>query len=120
MGTVGGRDGYAFGISESLAVVGRSHNLGGTERATLWLNGSPVDLGGIGGNLAVAYAINDSNQIVGTSQSEHIDSYATLWTEGRAFDLNLLVDQAASTAGWSLRDARAINNNGQIAGFAYN
>jgi probable HAF family extracellular repeat protein len=59
----------AWGINSSGVAVGRSLNANGASHATLWANGTAVDLASLGGPLAFSEAlrINDRGQAVGRS-----------------------------------------------------
>ena len=85
--------------------------------AYLWQSGSGMqDIGTLGGN-SFAYGINNMAQVVGFSVVGGND-HAFLWKSGAGMqDLNNLV---ASSAGWMLGYAQAINDNGQIAGYGIN
>jgi probable HAF family extracellular repeat protein len=74
------------------------------------------DLGTLGGSLSYAYGINDSRQVVGTSNTTDNGNgapHAFLYSDGQMQDLNDLIP---ADSGWHLREARAINNSGQIVG----
>jgi len=100
----------ALGINDSGQVVGGSTD-GNNDRAFLWSSGSGMqDLGALpGSGGGIANGINNSGQVVGTSSGR-----AFLWSSGVMTDLNTL--PAVSAAGWSLTEALAINNAGQIVG----
>jgi probable HAF family extracellular repeat protein len=91
------------------------HSVGDGGHAVVWVpttpnssTGTAIDLGGIG---AEALGINDFGDIVGYKSSR-----ATIWPKsGGNIDLNTLLDPI-SGAGWTLTDASAINEFGQIAG----
>lgn len=73
-----------------------------------------TDLGTLKGGSSYANDINDAGQIVGSSQvSKALDFHAVVWDGGKLYDLNTLIH---ARSGWTLRDAVAINNCGQIAG----
>ncbi|MGI4717072.1 MAG: hypothetical protein ACRYGO_14790 [Janthinobacterium lividum] len=67
--TLGGENGTVYGINEHGHAVGASETPTGQERATLWLEGRPVQIdtllvdGEQGMAIAAAYAINDKGQI---------------------------------------------------------
>lgn len=107
MGTLGGGGlGVAFSINDSGEIVGYSADSQGKERATLWKNGSPIDLGSLNGSKA--HAINNQGQIVGESPVPY--AHATLWYRGTITDLG--------TLGGMISRANAINNSGQIVGWS--
>jgi uncharacterized membrane protein len=67
-------------------------------------------------NNAYAWAINDDGLTVGYSGYGSAEIVATLWdTNGTPIDLTTLLD--ASGAGWTLAEARDINDLGQIVGW---
>jgi probable HAF family extracellular repeat protein len=99
----------AQGINDAGLVVGVQGNI-----AHVW-NGAPggTSLGGLGGIVSYAYAVNNSGQIVGWSSTPAGGyDHAVLWENGEILDLNDLHDGT----GWLLRQARGINDAGQIAG----
>ncbi len=79
-----------------------------------------TDLGDIegGGDVSVAWDINSAGQVVGYSYVPGA-CHAFLWQEGESMhDLNdwLMPDSSE----WTLFNARAINESGQIAGCGQN
>lgn len=104
-------------INDSGQVVGYAQTAaGGADHATLFstTGGANTDLGTLsgGGGYSYAYGINNSGQVVGAS-----GALGFLWSAGVMTSLNSLIDPAS---GWSIREARAINDLGQIAALGYN
>lgn len=83
LGTLGGTDGWAFGINNSGQAVGYSRDSGGRPRAFLWQNNVMNRLPGGDAISATAYGINDAGVAVGVS-----DRRAVSWTNGLLTDLN--------------------------------
>jgi probable HAF family extracellular repeat protein len=109
---------YALGVNTSGQVVG--YAFAGTdgypERAFLYSNGAMTDLGTLGGASNGAEGINDMGQVAGwTTTSSGSSSVAFLYSNGAMFDLNSLVPSA-----WTLTEATAINDSGQIVGQGIN
>ena len=90
-------------------------------RYNLW-TGQVVDLGTFpGGGISYAYDINFSGVIVGAAYLDATgagDFRAALWLPGKSGALNLN-DLIPTGTGWTLRQATAINDNGQIVGWGY-
>ena len=110
----GGNDfSIAYDINEDGQVVGYSRAATGA-RGVLWDSGTMTDLGDLPGGTdsSVAYGINEAGQVVGYGQVVAGTS-AFLWEAGTGMRaLDDLIDPAS---GWSIFDARAINDAGQIA-----
>lgn len=68
-----------------------------------------------------ASSINNFGQVVG-SQSSGFGSASspTLWVDGQPSNLNSLLTADATSAGWRISEAVAINDMGQIVASAYN
>jgi probable HAF family extracellular repeat protein len=67
---------------------------------------------------AYAFDINETSTVVGRVGGDYLDRWAFLWTEaGGIMDLN---DVIAPNTGWVLREARAINDLGQVVGWGEN
>ncbi len=126
LGTLGGRTSAASGINASGQVVGYAETSSGTYDAFLYSNGTMTDLGTLSGNSSsLAYGINASGQVVGDSftgtdplkSKDAGNAFPFLSSNGTMTDLNSLIDSAS---GWTLEDATAINDNGQIVGDGIN
>ena len=98
----------ASAINASGRIIGTSTLAGGQTHAVSWQNGAITDLGALGGNNSVAEGINSQGWIVGNSGGK-----AVIWAGGTLIDLNSLLP---ADSGWTLTDADAINDAGQIAG----
>jgi probable HAF family extracellular repeat protein len=78
-------------------------------------NGKMKDLGTLGGSQSRADGINNSGQVVGVSlTSGDAAFHAFLYSDDKMLDLNKLVP---ALSGWTLTEAFAINDVGQIVGF---
>jgi probable HAF family extracellular repeat protein len=109
------------GINNSGDVIGESVVSSLSEvHAFLWRSATGLqDLGKLPGrNTSIAFGVNSADNVVGwsfTTTSPIPQSHAFLWTVASGMqDLNNLVD--ASAAGWTLFNAFAINDAGQIVG----
>lgn len=111
LGTLGGSASGGYAINDSEEVVGHSSLAGDQEfHPFLWANGHMMDLGSLGGN-GFALGINKLGQIVGFSfQSGNQNYRAFVYQKGVMSDLG--------TLGGVFSYARAINNRGNIVGFA--
>ena len=66
-----------------------------------------------------ARGVNDAGQVAGYILSGG-NARATLWNGTTITDLNSFLSAADVSAGWELRNATAISDNGSIVGSAYN
>ncbi len=108
----GGFRSEAEGINDSGQVVGFSVTTNFDERAFIYSAGTMTDLGTLGapGGYSHAYGINNAGQVVGES-----DGRAFIYTAGGGMvDLNSVTNLGGFMV---LRQARAINASGQIAGY---
>ena len=114
LGTLGGANSVAYAVSDTGQVAGASDvDDAGTRHAFLYAGGQMQDLAPLPGMTgSAAYALNAAGQVAGTSQTSTLKR-ATLWQNSQPTDLNTLLP---SNSGWTLTEARAINDHGQIAG----
>lgn len=106
----------AWGINDHGWIVGGSIGTSGYNwEAVLWRDGGMERLGHLGPAGAVPYSlakdVNNRGQVVG-----HTYGGGFLWDDGTMWALNGLLD--TPWAGWVIRDARAINDLGQIVATA--
>lgn len=110
-----------LGINSSGQVTGWSSAGEGQDiHAFLFDGASVIDLDPLGTKYSYGNGINDLGQVVGWANNvEYVNnaSRAFLFDNGLATDLNSLIDPLA---GWTLLDAQAINNKGQITGYGIN
>lgn len=116
IGTLGGVRASALALNNAGQVAGYADLTNGLEHAFRYANGVMTDLGTLGGNYSYAIGINNSNVVVGGSFIDPADSvyHAFMTVADSMVDLNEQLD--ATGAGWTLVEARAINDAGQIAG----
>lgn len=119
LGTLGGIYSSANAINNSGQIVGYSSiTTSSIAHAFLYSSGGMTDLGTLGGIYSSANGINNSGQIVGESYTRgNRAAHGFLYNNGSITDLNDLIDPLT---GWTISNAVAINNSGQIAAYSCN
>jgi len=104
----------AFGVNDMSHVVGTSA-VGSQRRGFLWRNGQMTDLGALSGQTASeAYAINNKGLIVGKS-----NFYPVTWEYAIANPTSPpTIRQLPIPSGFSSATPTAVNDSGDIAGYA--
>ncbi|CDH44634.1 PEP-CTERM sorting domain-containing protein [Candidatus Contendibacter odensensis] len=107
---------YATGINNNGQVIGAFYTTvgGSTRHAFLYSGGPMTDLGTLGGATSVSYGISDNGQVVGASfTTGNLAVHAFLYADDHLVDLNSLLPTGS---GWTLNEAKAINDKSQIVG----
>lgn len=118
LGTLGGKESIAFGVSaDGRVVVGRTRDASGQERAFRWVNGRMQDLGTLGGKQSNASGVSaDGSVVVGRTFYASGQSRVFRWVQGRGMeDLNQTYARLLPP-GSELSDARAISPDGRFIG----
>ncbi len=114
LGTLGGEHSEATAISDSGHIVGSAWNESGRSEAFVYSDGVMQGLGSLSGVSSAALGLNERGDIVGWWSQDGFDRRAFLYSQGHMIDLNNLIDP---TLGWTLVEATAINDSGQIIGY---
>lgn len=116
LGLFGGQGSAAIDINDHDTIIGYVTDTNSLDRGFSYVGGTKTDLGTLGGDFSYPLSINNSNAIVGGSYVDTNDTiyHAFLWSKGVMNDLNNLLD--SSGTGWTLIEARGINDAGQITG----
>ncbi len=121
IGTLGGTYSWAYGINNAGQIVGQNSTASGYLHAFLYSGGQMQDIDTIGSEDSCAYGINSEGQVVGEVAHPFFGTeytfHAFLYSNGTMTDLNTLI---ASSSGWTLIQANAINDEGQIVGIGTN
>jgi probable HAF family extracellular repeat protein len=120
LGTLGGPNSYAWSVNDNGQVVGGADTASGTQHAFLYAGSGPMqDLGTLPGkDYCKANSVNNLGQLVGCASNDinfGDDDLAFFYSgNGQICDLNELIP---SGLGWTLENATAINDSGQICGY---
>lgn len=116
LGALGGIASSARGINNVGQVVGQAQNADGQFRAFLWSSGTMQSLGALGtGTFSVANSLNSKGEIVGSSTTVGPDQLRA-FVGNRKIGIVNLSNLVINLGGWTLQQATAINENGQIVG----
>jgi probable HAF family extracellular repeat protein len=126
LGTLGGEESYAAAVNARGHVVGWSETAKGNTHPFLWRDGRMTDLGAMDHTSAWATAINDRGVVVGRFRAEWNDEdegYASallgfVWEQGFMTGLTPDPDGALDTRDDGDSEVRAINERGEIVGWA--
>lgn len=115
LGTLGGTQSEARAVNASGQVVGSAFNANQIRHAILYQNAQMQDLGTLGAAQSYAYDINNAGKVVGAVElSLFGENYRAFYYDTTTMrNLNSLIPQSS---GWTLLEARGINNIGQIVG----
>ena len=112
IGTLGGSNSYGMAINDSGHIVGNSQTLTGFSHAFVWTGQRMIDLGTLGGSQSYAYGINNSDLVVGASfVTGNEEEHGFVYSNGVLADLNDLLPLGS---GWTIDNAYAVNNTGDI------
>lgn len=117
LGTLGGTQSQAIGVTASGQVIGNSTTSGdATTHAFLWTkSGGMTDLGTLGGtpsyDASLAEAMNARGHVAGYSITRNGEQHAFLWTKRRG-----MID--LGTLGGTYSFAKAVSLHGHVAGFS--
>lgn len=122
LGALGGTGSVGYGINDAGQVTGLAYTTSSSPylyHAFLYSNGAMTDLGTMGGISSAGYGINSAGQVVGSVLMGHDArdrgiNNAFLYSDGTMTNLNTLIDPSS---GWTLSEARGINDAGQIVGW---
>jgi probable HAF family extracellular repeat protein len=90
LGTLGGKESFAYDTNERGQIVGWSDTDSGSLHAFLLEEGDMIDLGTLGGEAGLASEINRRGQVAGWSSTEMGLVHALLWEENVLADLGTL------------------------------
>lgn len=117
LGTFGGNVSIGVAINAVGQVAGYATLPGGDQRAFLFAHGKMKNLGTLpGGTQSFAYGLDDRGRVVGASDAKDSALRAVIYSDGVIQDLNKLIP---ADSGWTLTEAKAINESGQIVGYGF-
>jgi probable HAF family extracellular repeat protein len=103
----------AYALNSLGQVAGVEFDSARTTQALLYANNMMTRLGTLCGDQSTAFGISNSDQVVGSADvAGDLSMHGFLYSGGAMLDLNSLIDPAS---GWTINDARDINDSQQIA-----
>ena len=118
MRDIGTLSGYSTSQGRSINASGQivGVSIGATSsRAFLYQSGAMQDLGTLGGPSSNAFGINNAGVIVGAAQTQDGSTEPFVYSGGV---MRNLLEMLPDAPDWTFGAAEAINDRGQIAGFA--
>ncbi|MBT8401662.1 MAG: tandem-95 repeat protein, partial [Rhodothermia bacterium] len=118
LSTPGSRFAEAYGVNDSGWIVGAmgddaASSAAKTTSRGLLLQNDPLFT--MTGESSISADFSKSmTEVVGLTKSQSLELRAALWVGGNVLDLNALIPEAS---GWTLVEARDVNNAGQITGY---
>jgi probable HAF family extracellular repeat protein len=127
LGTLsGGSFSQPFFITRNGRIAGSSNLADGASHAVVWASKQMTDLGTLGGSNSIAFGVNNHGQAVGEAETSASDPNGEDFC-GFGSHLICLPFESAngvmsplSTLGGNNGEATAINNRGEVSGFAEN
>ncbi len=115
LGTLGGDESWAFAVNNSNQICGSASFVTGDSHAFIFSDATGMsDLLTLGGYTSTAFALDNSGNAVGSAEIPNRTLHAALWPSGGApRDLDELIP---INSGWTLTEARGVNDAGQIVG----
>ncbi|MFT3858719.1 MAG: hypothetical protein QM742_14885 [Aquabacterium sp.] len=108
--------GAALAINEAGHMVGQTRSENDyMQHAAMWVDGQLTPLAARSNRHSRALGINNLDQAVGVYEGDDLFFHAVLWDKGQAIDLT---DALGADSAWQLVEASAINDAGQIVGWA--
>ena len=127
LGTLsGGSFSQPFFITKNGRIAGSSNLADGSSHAVVWASEQMTDLGTLGGSNSIAFGVNDFGQSVGEAETSASDPNGEDFCGFQTHLICLPFESADGvmnplpTLGGNNGEATAINNRGEMAGFAEN
>jgi probable HAF family extracellular repeat protein len=111
LGTLGGKNSSASGISDTGEIVGDADTASGDTHAFLYKNGKMTDLGALDGGSSRALSVNSRGVVCGYSRTANDDEHAVYWDAKGIHDLGPLKGGTQSRAIQLSASSRIVGNS---------